>query len=79
MSTEENLTPEEYIRKLVSDDDYVGYLKVSAIQALVDDDFDIAKGYAERLEVIYEEDRETRLALQRIEEFADRGRNDEQV
>lgn len=79
MSTEDNLNPEDYIRKLVSDDDYVGYLKVSAIQALVDDDFDIAKWYAERLEVIYEEDRETRLALQRIEEFADRGRNDEQV
>lgn len=79
MSTEENLNPEDYIRKLVSDDDYVGYLKVSAIQALVDDEFDIAKWYAERLEVIYEEDRETRLALQRIEEFADRGRNDEQV
>ena len=79
MSTEDNLNPEDYIRKLVSDDDYVGYLKVSAIQALVDDEFDIAKWYAERLEVIYEEDREARLALQRIEEFADRGRNDEQV
>jgi hypothetical protein len=79
MNTEENLTPDDYIRKLVSDDDYVGYLKVSAIQALVDDEFDIAKWYAERLEVIYEEDREARLALQRIEEFADRGRNDEQV
>lgn len=79
MSTEDNLEPEDYIRKLVSDDDYVGYLKVSAIQALVDDDFDIAKWYTERLEVIYEEDREARLALQRIEEFADRGRNDEQV
>ena len=79
MSTEDNLNPEDYIRKLVSDDDYVGYLKVSAIQALVDDEFDIAKWYTERLEVIYEEDREARLALQRIEEFADRGRNDEQV
>ncbi len=79
MSTEDNLNPEDYIRKLVSDDDYVGYLKVSAIQALVDDDFDIAKWYAEKLEIIYEKDRETQLALQRIDGFADRGRNDEQV
>lgn len=79
MSTEENLTPDEYIRKLVSDDDYVGYLKVSAIQALVDDDFEIAKWYTEKLETIYQEEDDVQITLQRIEEFADRGRNDEQV